>query len=202
MVELQQVAKATGTSFKTYLKVFGITLLFIIFIVIFIDSIIQSFKEHSIRPFLTEVGNRIILASQSLQTESRAIITSGGIYQFDEGVVKGGWNTFNQLSKWIGALMLVLAWIRVLAFFVSKTPYELNAFNRYSLAIILFYVIQVIASIGTASITGNVTGFAGGDESLTHYFLLPITSVIVFFQSLPYIFDPLTKFAKLIEKIS
>lgn len=202
MVNPGQAVSAASGSFKAWWKFFGVTLIVVVFTIIFLNAISESIKTQSFEPIVNEIGNRVVLASKNLQTESQLIIDRGGLGDFSGGFFSGMWDLLVRAANIFGAACLFWAWITILAKIFDASPYSLNTFSTWSLAFIAFYVLQVLFLLVFASLNGTVTGISTGDYSIGHIFYIPILSVITFVKALPFILSPLAKYAKQIEGVA
>jgi len=163
------------------LKGFGliarVSFLFILFLIIIINSVIISIEAGSIEPGLKDLGQRFMAPTQKLGEESRDIISRQGIYDEDEPFLKSIWQFILKISSLTSSIVIILLWLKALVFVflivgmdTSKRPFA------YLLAILFFILVQVPLSM-----------MQGGS------WMTPISAFIDFIRAIQYIVKPIVK---------
>lgn len=177
-----------STVFGSIFATIGI-ILFIIVIVA--KPVAVLYTTHSFSAAGYTLGNEFLLSTKNLADESQKIIDNKTAYDFSGGFLKGLGRAFLQYSVLLSAIGAVFIWLKIFAWFASKTPlsYSDNFFINYTVAFFLFYIFQLVTLLVNAGIAHELDGIIG-DNSLAYYAFLPIQCFWLFIQALPYIFAP------------
>lgn len=161
-------------------------------ILIIIGSIVTMIlEEKNLTEGLYKAGETFFLSTKALGDESRNIVNNGGIIDTSHGFKTFFLTTFSSYGRLLLALLSVLLWIRIFAFFTSR-PDTSNYVMSYFLAIVFFYFFQVIFLLGYAGVTKNINGFVG-DNSVTYYLSLPVMCFWYFIKAIPFLIKPISK---------
>lgn len=189
---------SVGSKFLLIRKIFTFSLISFFLFVIFVNAITESVQQRSVVPLITDIGGRFLLASQNLEDSSMQIIEQGYVWIREGGYWRGLWQSILSLSDFISNAVIIWLWIKLLAFLISISwiSDRSRAFVNYSLGILIFIVLQIMFIIINAAVTGTITGFVGGDNSVVYLIMLPFKSIYTFFKAFLLIFTPLGRIGK------
>ena len=149
----------------------------------------KSYEAHSLEPFFTDIGNRLILTSSTLYAESNAIVENNGFT-----CLKDNWQlqyyicVFVTLSRFLLAIMTIYWWIYIFYWLYGHSPLSEPGqwFKNVSLAIITYFILEILALISIAAVNGDIIGWVG-QSSITYYIMVPFTSLWEVVRALRYI---------------
>ena len=177
---LGKVFRTTGKGIFGVLSRFKISLLLLIFAVIFIQAGILGFQERSFTPFFIKIAGEFVLATDNLNTQSMSVIAQEGIWNTDLGFFSRIWDFIVNIYNYIEAIVIIYFWLKILMLIIlylgmdiSKKPFA------WSMAVIIFLLTQPLFMV----LFGEQLG-GSGDPWMV------FTSFKNFFYSLPYIFSP------------
>jgi len=187
-------AKAAGGIGKGLLlakRVFFIGFLFLTFLIIFMNAIIQSVNERSAEPLLTELGSRFFFASQALEIASQDVIDHQGMYDPEGPWYGDTWEWITNFSELIFAVLVIWTWMRVFMWIYKKSPIsdESRWFVNFLLALGSFIILESMAIIIRAAVAGTIIDY----KHAMYLASLPVQSFWTFFKCLPYVFGPIAE---------
>ena len=162
---------------------------FIIIGLIVLNSISRGIEEKSVGVVLLDLGERTLLATNNLNEESKHLIENDG---FCSG--EGAFDCIKHFSGFLTALIIVLAWLKVLAFIIARTPFSnvSNWFINYSMAFILFVTLQILIIMASMGISGTIISWFGTENSAISAISTPFRSFGNFVKALPKVIRPIT----------
>jgi hypothetical protein len=175
-----EVAAATAaTAGKGFFSSLGLFLkfgfAFFLVIMLFGSAVIKGFEANSFGVFANSLVQDVALASNQLNQKSLDVINNTNDGKFKV------WKDFYGLFR---SFALVLAWIALFAFIVSKTwSTPINTFVNYSLGFLFFIIFQIVAIL----INGWLSGTQGTLELVYQSFAIPFQSFINLWKTIPYI---------------
>lgn len=156
-----------------------------IIILFFLTSIIKGIEARDPTITLYDLGNRFLLVSNNLDTQSLSIINNGFSYT-------GLWNTFSIVSDFFSAFIVIYLWICLFVFILNIFfKSRKSTFTIYLYSITIFIVLQIFASLINAGINGELMSWTSGNTSALYFILLPFSAIIHFFQAIYLIIKPI-----------
>ena len=146
----------------------------------------KSYQAHSIQPFFEDIGNRLILTSNTLYTESHAIVENNGITcSKDAGLLQYYICVFVTLSRFLLAIMTIYWWIYIFYWLYGHSPLSEPGqwFKNVALGAITYFGLEILALISIAGVNGNIAGWIG-QNSITYYITVPFASLWEVVQAL------------------
>jgi len=176
---LKSIGTFGGKTTWGFFTKFRIGIMFIVFTIIFTQSIILSAQQKSINPLIEDIGGRFFLVTNDLNNKSLEIIESRGIkIDRDLGFFKSFYKYISTYWSFIESLFLIYFWLTILELIIlylfifdtSKTP------TAWLFAIMFFFLGQMIF----------IVMYLGKDA-----YLIPFTAFINMFVAFAYLFTPL-----------
>jgi len=165
----------------------------LIFIIITLVSIIYTgLHEKSFEPVIRELGNKFLYATQQLSSSSLQIIEQGGILPTSGGFWGSTWSFLVTMATFFSSFYIIYLWIFVLSKVISMSPFSENGktFINYTLAIIIFLLLQSIILFTAAGINKELDCFSGCEKSTIKYLSTPYLSFYNFYKAVPYFLKP------------
>ena len=191
---------ATQTfSFLRFLK-FAFLAIFIGLILI--EAVYNCAHEHSLTPFITTIGNKLIYATNELSVASKQVITQGNWYIPTPNFWSGAWNFILLNMNFYTSFYTFFMWIWVFSWLIARTPFSdtTKVFQNYFFALVIFFLIQGIFILAMAGVSKNINCFSGCEQGAIEYLISPITSFKDFFSALYIILTPAFHVANNIDK--
>ena len=152
-MEYPQIKQVVGGGSKLlFLKrLFIFSSIFLLIFIVFINATIKSVENRSIKPFITDIGGRLLYTTIQLGKVSEKILNEGGIFDFGKGFFTGIWQFIVRFSDLFSNIILLYMWIKAIGWlsgksFISDTSrWFLNYFIIapgifFTLQIFIFYV--------------------------------------------------------------
>lgn len=150
--------------------VLSFLMIFIIIASVVATGVVESIKQRDITPLLSDLGNKFLLTSQSLAENSNKIINN-----------EVSWKNYAIILGFISSLLIMFLWFKILAFLIGNSWFSNkdNSFTNYSLAVIIYVILQIIVLLVNANLTGSVTCISGCETSASKLIMTPILSLVL-----------------------
>lgn len=177
-----------SSGFKAFMKYLKVSSLFLLFLIVFLNSIVKSVEQKSALPILEDLGNNLLLSTKSLTENSNEIIATGNVYDFSSW--RNSLDSIVLLSEFLFAAFVCYTWIKVFGSIWNMTPFSFkgNVFAETFLGFMTFYVIQVISLLAYAGLSDQLT--VRGDVAII--LLTPIKAIFLFFKAIGVILFPVS----------
>jgi len=151
-------------------------LVFFIFGLILINSIIISVEARDIEPGVKYLGGKFIFATEKLNNDSQQIIDGGGVWVKDNNFIINIWNFIKVFFNIFSTLFIIYIWIKILSYGVKKVILqdESKTTASFVVAILFFFGLQMIFTI------------AFTEKSM----MMPLQSFVNFGRAIPFIVKP------------
>jgi len=187
---MAKVFKGFGSGIFTVLSKFRISILLIVFGIIFAQAVIVSVQERSITPGFQKIAGEFVLATDKLNTHSLEVIEGGGIYDKSLGFWKSKWEFLKDIWNYVESVVIIYFWMKLLMLIclgitmdTSKRPIA------WVFAVLIFFLTQPLFIV----LWGEQLG---GTANPWVVFL----AFKNFAFSLPFIFKPLSSVAERFAK--
>lgn len=189
---VKTVTPAAKTGVFVLWKYIKYTSMFLLFLALFLGSIIESVQTRSLEPMLYDLGGTLLLSTNELASTSQDIISTGNIYDFSNGVWHGIWNLLTLAAEFIAAAWIVYVWIKMFAWIVAQTPFSFpgNNFTNYSFGTLIYMVLQMLAITVLAAAFGKI----GSITDAIGYMTVPWKALILFFKAIFVFFVPASEY--------
>lgn len=185
MVKLWGAAAKVATKGVWIKRFFSFTILFVIFLIIFTNAIVESVQQRSFQPMIDDVAFRWVQTTFALQEESQIIIDQGGVYEPNQGFFRSAWQTFSSLSGVLGPIFIIYIWIKILMWGAAHSPLSGDIsqwWNHVAIAVSFFFIFQVIFLLL----------FGHGIQA----FAIPFIAFWTFLKAIPFIISPIANVAE------
>lgn len=184
MVSVGAVARVASKGI--WIKRFFIfTIMFIVFMIIFANAIVQSVQQRSFQPIVDDLGFRWLQTTFALEEESQTIIDQGGVYEANSGFFGSSGQAFFSISGTLGPILIIYVWIRVLMYIAARSPLsgDISQWgNHLAIAVTFFFFLQILILLL----------FGHGGQS----FVIPFRAFWTFFKAIPFILSPMSAIAE------
>ena len=176
------IISKTSIFFLTRLR---FTFMLMLFLFLIINAIIISIESGNPQDGIMDIGKRIALATNELQTESQSIIDKGEIYTEDTNLFSKFFLVFKVYFRMIMSILTIAAWIYVFYWISSKFIISNTSapFPSILVALIIFFLLQILFLLGSM-------GLGIIEITVKDAFIIPIKAFYTFFKAIPLLFLP------------
>lgn len=197
---LGSAAQAGGMAFRKVLFLGATT---VVFALIIISSLGECIQQKSVVPLVVNVLYRMVLVTNDLAQASRDVLASGGFYNGSQGLWKGSAGAFMLGLNLFSAIFIIYMWLKLLARGLSKFFYSGgHVFTEWALAIVFFFVLQMLGILIAAGANNQIDGFSGNPNSAISFLTLPFMAFYDFFRACLYLIPQLDLTAGISERVS
>jgi hypothetical protein len=186
---------AVNTAIKSFsfVRIFSI----LVIIIALLSNVILNMYNHE--PFsksVLEVGESFFLSTLKLSQESKKIIDNQGIIDLKTTFTYNSLNVLRIYSSLFTSIILIFFWIKIFAWLVSRSFISDtgSSFRNYFMAIIIFYMFQIVFILSYAGLNNNIQGLTG-ENSVSYYLSVPILCFKDLLFAMRYIIKPIAEYS-------
>lgn len=157
-------------------EIFKYILYAIMIVALCVSTFVNAIQQKDAGLILYDIGNTFLLSTKTIYDNSQKILNNGFIDK-GETKFKTFLNTLYLYVKILAGIFVIFFWIKIIIWIIRHSPLSPHDsyFANITLALILFYVFQVVVLITNAAMTDTLSGLTG-ENSFSYFITMPFLS--------------------------